>query len=371
MSDVVTRATREEFGLWYEEQAGTPIRRLLCAFAAALATPAPPGRVAGALGRVLDRYPECRTVFAPDTDGTLVRLPGPDPTPTVRFGPEWSVAGAAAALGAEPLSAETGPVLRLGVLTGPAGQARQVIGVAHHVVWDGRSEELFWAALARELAEPGPDGPLRPPPPASAPEETADPQWRAEVPPGVRAAAERRARAHGVTPFSWLVGHCAAAAADAGEGALTPYIDVDLRVLDPASRERIGYFQTQRALSVVHPGTSGPDAARAVLADIGALAALALTTGLPPEPETTGPSCKFYVRDQRSVPGAALTPIDTALPVARNDLAAGLTAAGGRAHLTVTARRRAPGPAPAALGRALLAALDRAAHDGPQGDEKA
>ncbi|MET8850738.1 hypothetical protein [Amycolatopsis sp. NPDC004625] len=369
MSDVVTRATREEFGLWYEEQAGTPVRRLLCAFAAALATPASPGRVAGALGRVVDRYPECRTVFAPDAGGTLVRLPGPGPAPTVHFGPEWPVAGAAAALAGEPVSAETGPVLRLGVLTGPAGEVRHVVGVAHHVVWDGRSEELFWAALAGELAEPGPDGPLRPPPPA-APEEAADPQWRAEPAPGVWDAAKRQARAHGVTPFSWLVGHFAAATADAGARALTPYIDVDLRVLDPASRERVGYFQTQRALSVVAPGTPGPAAARAVLADIGALAALALTTGLPPEPETAGAGCKFYVRDQPSAL-TALTPIDTALPVARNDLAAGLTAAGGRAHLTVTARRGAAGPAPAGLGAALLAALDRAAHGGPRGDEEA
>jgi len=368
VSDVVTRATREEFGLWYEEQAGTPVRRLLCAFAAALAVPASPARVAGALSRVVDRYPECRTVFAPDAGGTLVRLPGPAPAPTVRFGPEWSGAGAAAALAGEPLSAETGPVLRLGVLTDPAGEVRQVVGVAHHVVWDGRSEELFWAALAGELAEPGPGGPVRPPP--AAREEAGDPQWRAEVAPGVWDAAKRQARAHGVTPFSWLVGHFAAAAADAGARAVTPFIDVDLRVLDPASRERIGYFQTQRALSAVAPGTAGPDAARAVLADVGALAALALTTGLPPEPETAGAGCKFYVRDQRSAP-AALTPIDTALPVARNDLAAGLTAAGGRAHLTVTARHGASGPVPAGLGPALLAALDRAAHGGPRRDEEA
>ncbi|MDT8914974.1 hypothetical protein [Amycolatopsis sp. PS_44_ISF1] len=366
-------ATREEFGLWYEEQAGTPVRRLLCAFAAELAAPAGPGRVAGALGRVVARYPECRAVFGPDEEGTLVRRPGPDLAATVLFGPEWSVAEAAAALGGEPLSAETGPLLRLGVRTGPAGAAGHVIGVAHHVVWDGRSEELFWTALARELADPGPDGPLRPPPPA-APAAEPDPQWRAVVAPGRWDAARRRARAHGVTPFSWLVGHFAAATAEAGGQAVTPYVDVDLRAFDPGARERVGYFQTQRALGVVEPGTPGPEAARAVLADIGALAVLALTTGLPPDREAAGPgttTCKFYGREQLFAPGAALIPIDTALPVARNDLAAGLTAAGGRTHLTVTARRGAPGPDPAGLGRALLAALDRAAHGGPRGDEDA
>ncbi|CCH29566.1 hypothetical protein ABZ816_15550 [Actinosynnema sp. NPDC047251] len=385
MSTVATEATREEFGLWYEEQAGTPVRRLLCAFAARVAGGPAPGPFARALVRVLDRHPECRSTFAVDADGRLVKTPDAGPAVGVPvFGPEHRPSDVVGALAREPLSAVTGPVLRLAVRVDRSGAVDHVFGVAHHVVWDGRSEELFWDALARELAgEPTGTGPLDDPPVTvvrsreGGPDDTTtDPQWMVVLGDQTWDRARRRARENALTPFAWVVGHLATGVAAWSGQAVTPYIDVDLRAVDDGARDRIGYFQTQRRLREVDLGVPGPEAARRVLADVAGLAARALTTGLPPERETPRPdtrACKFYLRAPRpDREGGVLSPVDIALPVARNDLAVGVTSEGSRVRLTVTARQDLFGlDEPARLGRRLLTALDTAAHGSRQGDEEA
>lgn len=369
-SSTITRATRQEFGLWYEEQAGGAVERLLCAFSARIGRPVHPGQVAGALARTIDRFPECRTAFGLADDGVLMRVPGKAPPDTVLFGPEWSVPAAASVLAGEPMSSSTGPVLRIGVVSSTKGQIDHVVGVAHHVIWDGQSEGLFLATLAEEIGKQGPHGRLRPPPP-SAPMAVPDQQWSSHAPGGLWNAVGAQARGHGVTPFAWIVGHFAAATATWYDHPVTPYIDVDLRVAEPAAAGRLGYFQSQRALGTIGVGVPGAVAARGVLADVGALVELALSGGLRPDREVAQPgalTCKFYMRHQQSDHGD-LVAIDMALPVARNDLAVGMTATGDKAHLTVTARRGVHKPTDE-LGRYLMTTLfQAAAHNESRGDE--
>jgi len=373
---VAVEATPEEFGLWYEEQAGTPVRRLLCAFGARVTggLRIGPAGFTRAFERVLGRHPECRATFDVDHDGTLVKSLGTAKSGEVAvFGPDQLASEVVGALTGEPMSAVTGPVLRLAVRVDRSGLVDHVFGVAHHVVWDARSEELFWESLTRELVEEPTDGPHGTVRPAVGATEDPDPQWRAELGGDLWDRVRPMAREHAVTPFAWIAGHLAAGVAAWSGQAVSPYVDVDLRALGDGSPDRIGYFQTQRRLRDIDAGTPGAEAAAQVLADVATLVAQAMTTGLTPDSEARADTqpCKFYLRGPRPEHAdTVLSPVDLALPVARNDLAVGLTSAGDRTHLTVTARRELFGPDELRrLGRELRTVLDIAANESRQGDQ--
>lgn len=360
--------TEQEFGLWYEEQTGMPGGRLLCAFAARVNERIGRDEVARALGRVFARHPECGARFIVDADGLLGKTLGAaDMGELAVFSSGEAPDDVISVLAAQPVSAVTGPLLRLAIRVDRAGMVDLVAGIAHHVVWDARSEDLFWASLSRELTrEPVAGEPrvtwVRP---TSAGTTVPDPQWRAVVADGLWDRLRRRAIEHTVTPFAWTVGHLATAVAAWSRRPVTPYVDVDLRAIANGTPDRIGYFQVQCRLRDINEDVAGVDATRQVSRDVAALITQAMTVGLAPEPEEVRNGvqpCKFYLPGPRPGGPTVLSPLDVAMPVARNDLAVGLTSAGERTHLTVTARHELFGrDEPRRLGRHLLAALDTAA----------
>jgi hypothetical protein len=236
------------------------------------------------------------------------------------------------------------------------GNATRLFVLAHHIVWDPHSEEIFWTEVDRRLTGPG-AGDAGHHHPGSGPSVhriatrdhaplVTDLQRHLAISNGNRvwerlAAAARRA---GVTPFAWTVGHLAAAAAAWSEPAtVMAYIDVDLRPLAGTSQDTMGFHLSQLAIATVDRSTSGPAAAAAVHTAVMRRLAAAMRQEIRPSSEAAGHGghpCKFHFSDIRYRRRLHhLRPIGIRLPVARNQLSVGVTVTDTSLEVTVTARR--------------------------------
>ncbi|MFC6082483.1 condensation domain-containing protein [Sphaerisporangium aureirubrum] len=359
---MVLPATAAEFGLWYQEQAAEPRGRYLCLAAAELC----PGSqvslrdAAGAMTAVRAGHPEALARFAVDEQGLLHKfLESPAdslPAEVLAFPAEWRRTDVVSHLAGLPTSLATGPLVHLAAQADHKGNATRLFVLAHHIVWDAHSEEIFWTEVDRRLTGPGAgDAGHRHPGFGPSVHRVAtrdhaplvtDLQRHLAISNGDRvwerlAAAARRA---GVTPFAWTVGHLAAAAAAWSEPAsVMAYIDVDLRPLAGTSQDTMGFHLSQLEIATVDRGTSGPAAAAAVHTAVMRRLAAAMRQEIRPGSEAAGHGgrpCKFYLRDIRYRRRLHhLRPIDIRLPVARNQLSVGVTVTDTSLEVTVTARR--------------------------------
>lgn len=358
----VLPATAAEFGLWYQEQAAELRGRYLCLAAAELR---PGSRVslrdaASAMTAVRAGHPEALARFAVDEQGLLHKfLESPAaslPAEFLAFPAEWSRTDVVSHLTGLPTPLATGPLVHLAAQADDRGNATRLFVLAHHIVWDAHSEEIFWTEVDRRLTGPGAGDAGHDDPGVSpsvhriatrdhAPLVT-DPQRHLTIPNGDRvwerlAAAARRA---GVTPFSWTVGHLAAAAAAWSEPAtIKAYIDVDLRPLAGTSHDTMGFHLSQLEIATVDRGTCGPVAAAAVHTAVMRRLVAAVRQEIRPDSEATGHGghpVKFYFRHIRYQHRLHnLRPIAIRLPVARNQLSVGVTVTDTSLDVTVTARR--------------------------------
>ncbi|MGZ3145574.1 hypothetical protein ACVDFE_27000 [Lentzea chajnantorensis] len=351
----VLPATAAEFGLWYQEQAAALPGRHLCLAAAEPRTGTRVGlrHAADAMTAVLAGHPEALARFAVDEHGLLHKvLESPAATPPAKFltfPAEWSRTDVIAHLTGLPTPLATGPLVHLAAQTDDRGNAARLFVLAHHIVWDTRSEEVFWTEVDRRLTGPG-EGGVSPSVHHVATQDHAllvtDPQLHLTIPNEDRvwerlAAAARRA---GVTPFAWTVGHLAAAAAVWSEPAtIRAYIDVDLRPLAGTSPDTMGFHLSQLDIATVDRGTSGAAAAATVHTAVLHRLDAAARRGIRPDSETTGHDghpVKFYFRHIRYQNRLHnLRPVAIRLPVARNQLSVGVTVTDTGLDLTVTARR--------------------------------
>ncbi|MEW9555105.1 hypothetical protein [Nonomuraea sp. NPDC050783] len=359
---MILPATAAEFGLWYQEQAAELRGRYLCL---AAAEPCPGSQVslcdaAGAMTAVRARHPEALARFAVDEQGILHKfLESPAASPpaeVLAFPAEWRRADVVSHLAGLPTPLATGPLVHLAAQADHQGNATRLFVLAHHIVWDAHSEEIFWTEVDRRLTGPGAgDAGHRRPGFGPCVRRIAtrdhaplvtDVQRHLVIPNGDRVwerltAAARQA---GVTPFAWTVGHLAAAAAAWSEPAtVRAYIDVDLRPLAGTSPDTMGFHLSQLEIAAVDRGTSGPAAASAVHTAVMRRLAAAVRQEIRPGGEAAGHGghpCKFYFRDIRYRRRLRhLRPVDIRLPVARNQLSVGVTVTDAGLGVTVTARR--------------------------------
>ncbi|MEU7977102.1 hypothetical protein AB0B63_01025 [Micromonospora sp. NPDC049081] len=358
----VLPATAAEFGLWYQEQAAELPGRYLCLAAAELrpGTRVSLGHAASAMTAVRAAHPEALARFAVDEQGLLHKVLDPPaatpPAEFLAFPADWSRTDVISHLTGLPTPLATGPLVHLAAQTDDRGNAARLFVLAHHIVWDTRSEEIFWTEVDRRLTGPR-EGDARHDDPGVSPSVhhiatrdhaplVTDPQRHLTIPDGDRvwerlATAARRA---GVTPFAWTVGHLAAAAAAWSEpAAIRAYIDVDLRPLAGTPPDTMGFHLAQLDVATVGHGTSGAAAAAAVHTAVLRQLAAAVRQEIRPDSETTGRSghpVKFYFRHIRNQQRLhKLQPVAVRLPVARNQLSVGVTVTETSLDMTVTARR--------------------------------
>lgn len=353
-------ASADEFGIWYQQEASDAPWRFVCPTGARVLDPSrlDLAEAVDVLGEVLVGHPEAGARFAVDAQGGLVKHLGGrgERRPEVVCFPVGDdLDTSAARLRSLPISLETGDLVRLAVQPDERGRPRHLFAAAHHIVWDVRSEEGFWAAVDRcvaarvERRAPGSSAPHRTVPSegaATEPDRPApDPQHRTLFGDGARlwSSLSAAARMAGVTRFAWVVGHLATAVAGWSPlGAVVVYVDVDRRpLLDPAPTG-LGFFQTQREIAAIDRGSSGSEAARRVHGGLGALLAGALSGEIRPQPERSADGaqpCKIYLRDVRSRHRLRhVRPLDLPTSVARNQLQVGLTVDEQAIEVVVTAR---------------------------------
>ncbi len=344
-----TRASEDEFGLWYHEQSPSGAGRLDCWFGAVFTGWRSTDDVMVALEFVLRNHPELSARYWLDDDGTLVKeLPSAGGPLAVRqASPDLDEVEVARRISFSPLSLEDGDLLRVAIVAGDRGIARGLVGVVHHIVWNVRSEQRLWAELDRALdattpavgTEIGPAwlSPLDPIPPRSAP---PDRQVHALARGALAwSAVVQQAQRSRTTTFAWLVGQLTSAvAAWSTTGRVIPMVD-----LDDGADDRTGQFgvhQSQRLLNVVERTTSPVDIGRRVQLQLLQLLASEIRPASQPEPRVDDAQvCKVYVRDLRSRDDLRhLQPLQLAAPRARNELSVGVAAMSDGVEVLLTAR---------------------------------
>ncbi len=116
---------------------------------------ADPERLLDATRTVLHRHAALASVIASDVDGEPVQTRGPAPTVERIRAPGDQ--GALASAAARPFDLAAGPLCRAFVFDPPAGEAEPVLLlVAHHLVFDGISQQVVVEEIAHALAGAAP-----------------------------------------------------------------------------------------------------------------------------------------------------------------------------------------------------------------------